>query len=144
MRRTSFGVAVLLGGVLLASSQPAGQRASRLERQTVNGRDVVAREVLVRFRNALQPSELAEMATEVDAQAVERVGRAGAVRLRSRSFGTEALLARLARRPDVVYAEPNFIIQISQEPDDPGFDQLWGLHNIGQLINGSPGRAGAD
>jgi subtilisin family serine protease len=144
MRRASISVAVVLGGVLLASSQPAGQRASRLERQTVNGREVVAREVLVRFRNALQPLELAEMATETDAQAMERVGRAGAVRLRSRSLSAAALLARLARRPDVLYAEPNFIIQISQQPDDPGFDQLWGLHNIGQLINGVPGRAGAD
>ena len=144
MRRTSISIAVVLGGVLLASSQPAGQRASRLERQTVNGRDVVAREVLVRFRNALQPSELAGMATEADAQAVERLGRTGAVRLRSRSLSTEALITRFARRPDVVYAEPNFIIQISQEPDDPGFDELWGLHNIGQLINGLPGRAGAD
>src|SRR4029079_18850780 len=134
MRHTSISIAVVLGGVLLASSQPAGQRASRLERQSVNGRDVVAREGLVRFRNALQPPELAEMARETDAQAVERVGRVGAVRLRSRSLSAAALLARLARRPDVLYAEPNFIIQISQVPDDPGFDQLWGLHNIGQPI----------
>jgi len=148
MRRASFGVAVVFGMVgamvLLAPPPTEGQRASRLERQTVNGRDVVAREVLVKFRDTLQPSELAEIATEIDAEAVERVGRAGAVRLRSRSLSAAALIARLARRPDVVYAEPNFIVQITQEPDDPGFNQLWGLHNIGQLINGFPGLAGAD
>lgn len=148
MRRTSFGVAVVFGMVgamaLLAPPPTEGQRASRFERETVNGRDVVAREVLVKFRDTLEPSEFAEVATESDAQVVERVGRAGAVRLRSRSLSAAALLARLARRPDVVYAEPNFIIQITQEPDDPSFAQLWGLHNIGQLINGFPGLAGAD
>lgn len=148
MRRTSFGVAVVFGMVgamvLLAPPPTEGQRASRLERQTVNGRDVVAREVLVKFRDTLQPSEFAEVAMETDAQNVEQLSRAGALRLRSRSLGAATLVARLSRRPDVVYAEPNFIIQITQAPDDPGFDQLWGLHNVGQLINGFPGLAGAD
>lgn len=148
MRRTSFGVAVVFGMVgamaLLAPPPTEGQRASRLEREIVNGRDVVAREVLVKFRDTLQPSEFAEVAMETDAQNVEQLGRAGALRLRSRSLGAAALVARLSRRPDVVYAEPNFIIQITQAPDDPGFDQLWGLHNIGQLINGFPGLSGAD
>ena len=57
MRRISFGVAVVGGMVgamvLLAPPPTEGQRASRLERQTVNGRDVVAREVLVKFLDTL-------------------------------------------------------------------------------------------
>ena len=49
MRR--IGVAVVLGvvaGALLLVPPLVGQRASRFEREAVNGRDVVAREVLVR------------------------------------------------------------------------------------------------
>ncbi len=42
------------------------------------------------------------------------------------------------RNPDVLYAEPNYIWQKAQQvlvtPGDPSFDQLWGLHNIGQTF----------
>jgi subtilisin family serine protease len=35
----------------------------------------------------------------------------------------------LRRRPGVVFAEPNFIYQVSAKPNDPRFDELWGLDN---------------
>ncbi len=34
--------------------------------------------------------------------------------------------------PFVAYAEPNYRIQLAVEPDDPRYDELWGLHNVGQ------------
>nr|WP_286177679.1 S8 family serine peptidase [Rhodopirellula sp. JC639] len=34
--------------------------------------------------------------------------------------------------PGVLYAEPNYEIQLSAIPNDPDFDRLWGLHNTGQ------------
>lgn len=147
MRRLWFGLVVVGGsiGLVLALAPPlAGQRASRLERQTVNGRDVVAREVLVKFREGVEPPELSAIAADTDALAVEPLGRAGVLRLQSRSLSADALLQRLTRRPDVLYAEPNFIVQAIAEPNDPHFAQLWGLRNIGQAINGLPGIAGAD
>src|SRR6266853_1625097 len=41
--------------------------------------------------------------------------------------------AQIARRPDVEYLEPNFIVHASATPDDPLFPRLWALHNTGQL-----------
>jgi subtilase family serine protease len=126
-----LAIASAASGVLLLAPFPLeGQRASRLERQTVNGREVVAREVLVKFRNTLQPPEFAEVARETDAEDVKRIGRAGTIRLRSKSLSAAALLAMLARREDVVYAEPNFIIHIAAAPNDPGLPELWGFDNI--------------
>jgi thermitase len=63
--------------------------------------------------------------------------------------------------PDVLYAEPDYVIslfpdeneplvqdsnpiQILATPNDPNFTELWGLHNTGQTILGTSGRAGAD
>ena len=132
----------LLG--VLSPLRLEGQRASRFDREIVNGREVVAGEVLVKFRSALQGPELARVAGDTGADEVRQVGRAGAVHVRSRSLNTASLLARLRNRADVEYAEPNFIIRISAEPNDPSFGQLWGLHNIGQIINFFPGVAGAD
>ncbi len=34
--------------------------------------------------------------------------------------------------PSIEYVEPNFIVRICDVPDDPRFDELWGLHNTGQ------------
>ena len=41
-------------------------------------------------------------------------------------------------RPEVAYAEPNFIYHTQLEPNDPLYGQLWGLKNTGQS-GGTPG-----
>jgi len=40
--------------------------------------------------------------------------------------------------PNVLYAEPNYIVHIFEEPNDPLFPQQWGLSNTGQQ-GGTPG-----
>lgn len=40
--------------------------------------------------------------------------------------------AALMRNPLVTRVEYNYQVRIALTPDDPGFNQLWGLHNIGQ------------
>ncbi|MBI5739319.1 MAG: S8 family serine peptidase [Nitrospirae bacterium] len=34
--------------------------------------------------------------------------------------------------PQIEYAEPNYVVHALKTPDDPSFNQLWGLHNTGQ------------
>ena len=41
-------------------------------------------------------------------------------------------LAELQANPNVLYAEPNYILTATALPDDSLLDQLWGLHNEGQ------------
>src|SRR5439155_24274922 len=65
-------------------------------------------------------------------------------RAHSRSRDVSSLIAHLATRSDVLYAEPNYILYAVNEPNDPRFPELWGLLNIGQTINGTPGTPGAD
>ena len=43
-----------------------------------------------------------------------------------------------------LYAEPNFIVRMISEPNDPQYSQLWALKNIGQVFEGLAGVAGAD
>jgi len=48
---------------------------------------------------------------------------------------------------EVAFAEPSeagFNDTLSYIPDDPDFPMLWGLHNTGQVINGTSGRVDAD
>jgi thermitase len=36
------------------------------------------------------------------------------------------------RSPDVLYAEPNYIVRTTSTPNDIRFNEQWGLHNVGQ------------
>ena len=42
------------------------------------------------------------------------------------------------RSPDVLYAEPNYIVRTTNTPNDTRFSEQWGLRNIGQS-GGTPG-----
>lgn len=53
---------------------------------------------------------------------------------------TVDLIQLLESDPRVLYAEPNYLLHIAKTPDDPDFDKLWGLHNLGQ----TGGTNGAD
>ncbi len=44
----------------------------------------------------------------------------------------------------VRYAQPNYIHHADLTPNDPSFNQLWGLLNTGQSVGGVVGKAGAD
>ncbi len=133
MRRFLRAVPVLVVVCVAAMAAPPAwaQRAPRFERERVNGRDAVAREVLVKFRDPLLARDLLDLSAQTDAVSIERIGTTGALRIRSRSQSADALIRRLAARADVAYAEPNHVIQIATTPDDPQFSDLWGLEQIG-------------
>ena len=50
----------------------------------------------------------------------------------------DELIEVLENDERVVYVEPNYLLSISQTPDDPQFKELWGLDNTGQT-GGTPG-----
>lgn len=52
---------------------------------------------------------------------------------------------KYSQNPNVIYAEPDYIRTLyTVTPNDPHFGKLWGLHNSGQLVNGSVGTHDAD
>ncbi|MFA6250412.1 MAG: S8 family serine peptidase [Candidatus Shapirobacteria bacterium] len=44
----------------------------------------------------------------------------------------EDIILELAQSPEIEYVEPNYIVKGSLIPNDPDFNQLWGLNNTGQ------------
>ena len=58
----------------------------------------------------------------------------------SENLTLDELIARYKADPNVEYVEPNFRYQADDIiPNDPFFESLWGLNNVGQKINGKPG-----
>lgn len=101
-------------------------------------------EVLVRFRE-VNTEKLRSLAQAHDLDRSQRLGGVGRLyRFRSRSKSTEGLLREFSSRTDVLYAEPNFVVEAVQEPNDPRFAELWGLKNTAQAYGFPAGTAGAD
>ncbi len=46
----------------------------------------------------------------------------------------EDALALYQACPNVVYAEPNYVLSVTQLPDDTRFSEMWGLENTGQTL----------
>ncbi len=132
-----FGVASI---VLIFFAFPLGaqQRPEFFE-----GLEVAAQEVLVKFRVATAQN-IAEVVAAHDVDLVQGVGGIGVFLFHSRSKGAATLVRGIAARPDVIYAEPNYILHAIAIPNDPRFSELWGLQNTGQAILGVPGTPGAD
>lgn len=101
-------------------------------------------EILVKFRE-MNPEKLRTLAQTHNLDRSRRLGGVARLyRFRSRSKSTEELVRQFSSRADVLYAEPNFVVQAVQQPNDPRFAELWGLHNIGQSFGYPAGTAGAD
>ncbi len=101
-------------------------------------------EILVKFRE-VSAEKLRTLARTHNLDRSHHLGGVTSLyRFRSRSATTEDLVRQFSKRPDVLYAEPNFVVQAVQQPNDPRFAELWGLHNIGQGFGFPTGTAGAD
>jgi len=137
-------VLALCAGSILAVDSVVSQRRGRPATVVVEGREAVEGEVLVGYRAGSSSFERQRAEFDSSADEVEPVGRRGARRMRSRVLGTRAMLQALRANPDVEYAEPNYIIRLDRQPNDPHFNSLWGLLNIGQTVIGAIGVPGAD
>jgi len=104
----------------------------------------VAGEVLVKFRPGAAASAKADAHRQARGVQLAEVARTGVQRVAVGAGNEQAAIARYARNPNVLFAEPNFIRRIPAPiahdgggevmPGDFYFDEQYGLHNTGQLF----------
>jgi hypothetical protein len=107
-------------------------------------------QLIIRFQPELTPEEIQAFYQEYGLTEMDDLDPAPADKDRPLKLAfvpvdvDQGLIDTLERDARVVYAEPNFILQISQTPskvpNDPDFSKQWGLQNSGQ----TGGTAGAD
>jgi subtilisin family serine protease len=147
-RRPAMAVAAMAFVAILVAwpGQAVGARGpSGLSAAPKGEPEFVPGELIVRFRAGVGPARRAAVRADGDARLRKSLPlpRAELLRL-APDDSVRAAAARFERDPDVLYAEPNFYYRLNAVPDDPRFSELWGLHNTGQLVNGSFGIADAD
>jgi hypothetical protein len=133
--------ACLLLAVPLSASAPGvnpvhvpkgSSRVFRLDRG--GAPKYVPGQVLVRFRPGTSPGSIKGAHSAIGAKVLRRpqlVDRWEQIRL-PEGLSVEDAIRSYRRNPDVLYAEPNYIVHPLAEPNDPDFSSLWGLHNTGQ------------
>src|SRR6267143_3365819 len=99
-------------------------------------------EILVRFRPGISQDRMNSVHSAMHVQHVKSWASVPGLQLLRLPAGTAIKdgVQAYRRSPDVLYAEPNYIVHTLTGPNDPKFPQLWGLQNTGQMS----GTLGAD
>jgi serine protease len=142
----AIGLASILGCDGSISSPESELAPGEHEVELVDGREAAAREVLVRLRPGVTAAALSRMRAAAHTAELDAIGGTGLglYRVRSHSLDATALASELSQLPDVLYAEPNYLLHTTAIPNDTRVGELWGLRNTGQTIQGRAGVAGAD
>jgi len=167
-RRSSvMGIALCLGGtilriatimVALSGLMPGDYMVHAGQKQTSGAMAALLRdarhparyvpgELIVKFRDEASSSGIQSLnlvagakeirALSVNARRIHQYKLEGAL-------SVDEAVSKFRSHPAVEYAEPNYLYWLTTIPNDAQFGSLWGLHNIGQAVNGTAGRADAD
>lgn len=138
MTRAFVGASLVAVLTVPAGAESASSLGRAHEAASVPG------EIVVRYRPGTGESSRGSVRAAAGATLVSRLP---IERTELVDIGTDDLataIARISARPEVLYAEPNFIYQGAATPDDGRFQELWGMDNQGQEVLGLTGRPDAD
>ena len=130
-----------------AEQKQASRGMTALSQDARHPARYVPGEVLVKFRDEASSSGIQSLNMVAGAKEI-RVLSVNArmihqYKLEDTLSVDEAVL-KYRNNPAVEYAEPNYLYRLKTIPSDAQFGTLWGLHNIGQVVNGTAGKADAD
>ena len=95
-----------------------------------NGAAAVADEIIIRLRTA-DPAALARASNALPGAAVNALSSQLPLYLvRLPGPGLAAILQAFSNHPDVLYAEPNYVVTAIKTPNDAFYSTLWGMTRI--------------
>jgi subtilisin family serine protease len=116
-----------------------------LSLRTAKGLGYVPGELLVRYKRSVSAEASEYFRTRWGINHLRRFKAIDIQHLKlSRGMTVEEALEVYRNDPRVEWAEPNYYRYAGATPNDTDFNQLWGLHNTGQNVNGTMGTEDAD
>lgn len=101
-------------------------------------------QIILKFREGTGPAQKQNVrrAEKLETMRGLPFVRAEVARVNGRTV--EEALRALKRRPEVEFAEPDYIVRASGYADEPFYKDLWGLNNSGQAVQGTAGTHNVD
>jgi subtilisin family serine protease len=97
----------------------------------------VPNQVIVQLKTGIKSTEAKALQESIGASVIETTKELGLQLWSLPQMTTEQAIDQLRDNPLIEYIEPNYIASTTSVPNDPNFDQLWGIHNTGQT-GGTP------
>jgi subtilisin family serine protease len=95
--------------------------------------DTATNEIIIKVDPDMSPVAMESALESVDGEVVETTQELGIQLIEVEDVEVEEAIAILEGNPQIEYAEPNFVVSISDTfPNDPRFDELYALNNTGQ------------
>jgi len=95
-------------------------------------------EILVGVKDGVAPDAIQAINAQLGAEIIYEYRIINAYQLRiPQGLDVPAAIDFYNNQPEVEYADPNYIVYADVIPNDPRFNNLWGLHNTGQT-GGTP------
>jgi thermitase len=122
-----------------ASLDVSARSASVREHNPVSGRPLVAApdgqtavagSLLVTFRQGASSQSRTDANSQANAVAAETVGHGSTVRVDVQNGSLADAMAAYASRSDVERVEPDYVLSASMTPNDPSFQDEWGMRKI--------------
>jgi subtilisin family serine protease len=136
-----FGMVLIAAFILVA----AGEAAARNSNLLSSAPAYVPDELLVKYRPEVRETAARSYKARFNIAALRKFKITGYQQVKlPKGTSVEDALELFMQDPDVEYAEPNYYLYAAVIPDDTHFNRLWGLHNTGQIVNGTGGKADAD
>ena len=104
------------------------------------GNQYVEGELIIKFKPHTTEAEKEAILADLGAYDVKTLKRIQAKHGKITGLSVGNAIGRYRNNPKIEYIEPNYVLTLNETPDDPRFDQLWGMLNTGQ----TGGTAGAD
>src|SRR5215211_483531 len=141
------GRILLLLALALALSVPSMAVAQLSEQNNSQGQSptfeapadtqAVPEQIIVKFEENVDPATKADVRRAEGLEKAKDLELIGAEVDKVKGQPVEAAIRALNSRPNVEYAERDYIVHPTGYADEPRFGELWGLHNTGQT-GGTP------
>ena len=112
---------------------------SKNEFAKINRDEYAPDEVLVKFKDGTSDMKSSQIMKKFGFREVQDIpsvkkGRLKKIKLND-GISVKEAIAQYKSQPDVEYAEPNYIYRIKNTPNDPNFNEQWGLKNTDVSTN---------
>jgi len=90
-------------------------------------------ELLVKYKSTLSATAVNTSLSKIKAEKIQKLRRLDIFRIKMpKTLKLDNVLSGMQADPNIEFVEPNYIYQLSVIPNDPSFNELWGMHNTGQ------------
>src|SRR3979411_2114784 len=134
--RLSVGPSLLIAGLALLAQADRPQRLRPLPGVVDRTQEPKYRtdRVLVRFRPGTTQNSMTAAHSAVQGQVLHEFGSVARLQVVGLAQGAsvQAALHQYKQDPNVLYAEPDYIVKVLTTPNDPQCSAQWNLNNTGQ------------